>query len=123
MTMKTETIDTLSNVGSKITAGGLGAIGFGWLTAELALGIVGAVATLTGLLVNFHYKRKANARRQREFEMNMAVAEEGRIRAAEIHSVKVEMLRAGLKVPASDFAPLAPAEGPWSEGQREDDGA
>lgn len=121
--MKTETIDTLSNVGSKLTAGGLGAIGFGWLTAELALGIIGAVATLLGLLVNFHYKRKANARRQREYEMNMKLAEERRVRDAELHGIKVEMLRAGLKVPNSDFAPLARAEGPWSAGQREDDGA
>jgi hypothetical protein len=122
MTMKTETIDTLSNVGSRLTAGGMGFIGFGWLTAELALGIIGAVATLVGLLVNFHYKRKANARRQREYEMNMKVAEEGRIRAAEIHRIKVQMMLANITPPASDFAPLAPAEDPWSQGQKEDDG-
>ena len=114
--MKTETIDTLSNVGSKLTATGLGTIGLGWLTAELALGITGALATLLGLLVNFHYKRKASKRRDLEFQIDTRLKERADQRLEEWQKFRMEMARAGVSVPpATDFGALAPMAGPWAD--------
>ena len=60
--MKTETLDTLANVGNRTTGGGA-VVGFmGWLASSQAIGLLGIGIALLGALVNWYYKREANRR-------------------------------------------------------------
>jgi hypothetical protein len=60
--MKTETIDTLSTVGSRTTGGGA-VVGFlGFLASSQAIGLFGVAIALLGALVSWYYKHKADKR-------------------------------------------------------------
>lgn len=114
--MKTETLDTLANVGSKFTAAGATTSVVGTFLVNNAIGIFGALIALIGLLINVHYKRKASKRRDLELALNTRATEqalelqrvESEQKRAE-RALRMELMRAGVPVgpPPSDLAPLS----------------
>lgn len=104
MTMKTETIETLANIGSKTTAVGAGLGGLGAFVASNFIGLVGLGIALLGLWVNIHYRRKADKRHAQAALLYQADAE-ARAREREL---RMDLMRAGVPVspPSSDLAPL-----------------
>lgn len=126
MTMKTETLDTWANVGSKATLIGGGTIGFGWLTAELAISIAGFLVMLVGLLVNSHYKRKAARRHADEaakreirhaarLEMQLAVAKQAMELREEARQQKREEWAARMAyLKAHGHPPVDPPPTDWA---------
>ncbi len=70
--MKNETIEALGATGSKTIATGAGLTGFGWLTSNEFLGLVGAVVAVAGLAITWYYKREANRRQALEHELRVA---------------------------------------------------
>ena len=64
--MRNETIDALSATGSKVTVAGAGLSGWGWVVSNEFFGAMGLLVALAGLLINLYYKRKADARIERE---------------------------------------------------------
>lgn len=114
--MKTETFDTISAVGSKTTIAGAGLSGISlWVTSNL-LGIAGVLIALLGVWVNVHYKRKADKRRELEFQHNMRMKENADRRLEEWQAFRMQAAREGMLVPPiTDFGPLAHAAGPWAE--------
>ena len=114
--MKTETIDTLANVGSKVTAAGAAASVVGTFILQNITGLLGVVIALIGLLINVHYKRKANKRREQEFLIDSRLKENADRRFEEWQKFRMEMARSGRHVPPiTDFGALAPAIGPWAD--------
>ena len=69
--MKTETIDAIAAAGGKTTIAGASMTGFGWLTSNEFLGLVGAAVAIGGLLVNWYYRRESNKRQAAEHEVRM----------------------------------------------------
>lgn len=67
--MKNETVDTLANVGGRITYTGGGIAGFSWILSSEFFGLIGCLVAVIGLLINFHFRREANRRHQAEFEL------------------------------------------------------
>ncbi len=118
--MKTETLDTLANFGSKATAAGATTSVVGTFLVNNAIGIFGALIALIGLLINVHYKRKASKRRDLELALNTRATEqalelqrvESEQKRAE-RALRMELMRAGVKVgpPPSDLAPLTSVMG------------
>lgn len=104
MQMKTETIEALANIGSKTTAVGAGVGGVGAFIASNFVGLVGLFIALLGLLVNVHYRRKADKRHAQAALLYKAEADaRGRER-----DLRMDLMRAGVPVgePSSDLAPL-----------------
>ena len=62
---------TLSAVGSKATYTGAGTSLVGWMASSEFGVIAGIVLGVVGLLVNLYFKRKQDAREQREHEARM----------------------------------------------------
>lgn len=62
---------TLSAVGSKATYTGAGTSLVGWAASSEFGVIAGIVLGVVGLLVNLYFKRKQDAREQREHEARM----------------------------------------------------
>lgn len=86
--MKSETIDTLAAVGNRATGTGTGVWLFGWLASSEFLGVAGVVIALTGMLINWYYKRQAN------------------IRANHVYLLQAERLRRDVNSTPSDFGQL-----------------
>lgn len=120
--MKTETIDTLANVGSKVTAAGAATSVVGTFILQNITGLLGVVIALIGVLINVHYKRKANKRRDLEFQIDSRMKENADRRFEEWQKFRMEMARNGTHVPPiTDFGALAPAVGPWADRRKPDD--
>lgn len=118
--MKIETLDTISNVAGKVTtiSGFGGAVAF---VLNNLIGLIGVLVALVGLLVNIHYKRKADKRREQEFLIDTQLKKNADRRFEEWQKFRMESARQGLHVPPiTDFGALAPAAGPWSDGSREE---
>lgn len=117
--MKTETLDTLANVGSKVTATGAAASVVGTFILQNITGLLGVVIALIGVLINVHYKRKANKRRDLEFQIDSRLKENADRRFEEWQKFRMEMARGGVNVPPiTDFGALAPAAGPWVDARK-----
>jgi uncharacterized membrane protein YebE (DUF533 family) len=56
---------------SKVTYGGAGTAGAGWLLSNEFIGAVGVAIALAGLAVNFYFKRKQDRREEAEHEALM----------------------------------------------------
>lgn len=113
--MKTETLDTLANVGNRVTVTGAGMSVVGTFVLQNITGLLGVLLALIGLLINVHYKRKASKRRDLELALNTKATEqalelqrvESEQKRAE-RALRMELMRAGVNVgpPPSDLAPL-----------------
>lgn len=109
MGLKTETLDTLANVGSKVTAAGATTSVVGTFVLQNITGLLGVLIALIGVLINVHYKRKADKRRELEARLNVRATEQTIQQRAEMFQLRMELMRRGISVgPPSDFAPLAP---------------
>ena len=65
--MKAEAIDlTIAAAGSKVTYAGTGVAGLAWLLSSQFFGLMGVLIALAGVLINWHYKRKASQRMELE---------------------------------------------------------
>jgi hypothetical protein len=62
---------TLAAVASKATYTGAGASFIGWLLSSQFVGLAGVVVGVVGLLLNFYFRRRQDAREQREHEARM----------------------------------------------------
>lgn len=127
MNMKTETLDTLANVGSKVTTAGATTSVVGTFLINNMVGIIGLLIALAGYLTNVHYKRKASKRRDLELALNTRATEQAlelqRVEAAQKtaeRALRMDLMRAGVDVgpPPSDLAPLTSVPTP---GGREDE--
>lgn len=117
--MKTETLDTLANVSSKVTTAGATTSVIGTFLVNNIVGIAGLVIALLGYLTSAHYKRKADKRREQEFQIDSRLKENADRRFEEWQKFRMEMARKGQNVPPiTDFGALAPAAGPWVDGSR-----
>lgn len=70
--MKTETLETIANVSSKVTTAGATTSVIGTFLINNMVGIIGLLIALAGYLTNAHYKRKASKRHEAEHELRMA---------------------------------------------------
>ncbi len=70
--MKTETLETIASVSSKVTTAGAAGSVIGTFLINNMVGIIGLLIALAGYLTNAHYKRKANKRHVAEHELRMA---------------------------------------------------
>lgn len=70
--MKTETIETIANVSSKVTTAGATTSVIGTFLINNMVGIIGLVIALAGYLTNAYYKHKASKRHAAEHELRMA---------------------------------------------------
>lgn len=128
--MKTETLDTLANLGSKATAAGATTSVVGTFLLNNAIGVFGALIALIGLLINVHYKRKASKRRDLESALESRAKEQAmQLQAMDAEQkrayweLRMELLKGGVDVgpPPSDIAPLcvvAVSRGPEDEDER-----
>lgn len=120
--MKTETLDTLADVGSKVTATGAATSVVGTFLINNMVGIVGLLIALLGYLTSAYYRHKANKRR----DLEAALSAEAMRHAMQLQSqdaeqkkaywvLRMELLKNGVDVgPPSDVAPLCvvpPARG------------
>jgi len=80
--MKNETIEALGATGSKTIVTGAGLTSFGWITSNEFLGLVGAVVAVAGLVITWYYKREANKRTARYYQMKERESE-----------LRIEMMR------------------------------
>lgn len=85
--MRTETVETLAEVGNRTTGAGTGVWLLGWVSSSEFLGVLGVAIALAGMLVNWYYRRQAN------------------IRANHVYLLQAERLRRGSSTP-SDFDQL-----------------
>lgn len=77
--MKSQAIDiSIAAVGSKTTYVGAGVTGLGWFLSNQFFGLMGVLIAVAGLLMNWHFKRRADQRtaaesehRRQEREMRM----------------------------------------------------
>lgn len=69
--MKTETLETIASVSSKVTTAGAAGSVIGTFLINNMVGIIGLLIALAGYLTNAHYKRKANKRHAAEHELRM----------------------------------------------------
>lgn len=114
--MKTETFDAISTTAGKVTV--FGAAGSAVLTFVVSnfAGLAGVLIAIVGLLVNLHYKRKADKRRELEFQHDLRMKENADRRFEEWQRFRIQMARDGVHVPQiTDFGALAHAAGPWAE--------
>ena len=72
----------LASLGSKTTVAGATASGLGWLASNAVIGYAGLAIALVGLLVNTHYRRREDRRREREHVALMRRLERDYERAA-----------------------------------------
>lgn len=121
MTFKTETLDTIAAAGGKVSLfGGIGSAVLTFAVNNFA-GLMGALIALLGFWVNLHYKRKADKRREQEFLIDTQLKKNADRRFEEWQKFRMESARQGIQVPPiTDFGALAPAAGPWSDGNREE---
>lgn len=69
--MRAETLDTITNAASRTTYLGSGVAVWSWLASNEFLGLMGAAVAIGGLLVNWYYRREANAREAAAHAMAM----------------------------------------------------
>lgn len=69
--MKLETLETMAASGSKATVAGASLSGYGWIVSNEFFGLMGVLIALAGLAMNLYYKRKADARIERETLLRM----------------------------------------------------
>lgn len=128
MSLKTETLDTLANVGSKVTTAGATTSVVGTFLINNMVGLVGLLIALLGYLTNVHYKRKASKRRDMELVLNTRATEQAlelqRVEAEQKmaeRALRMDLMRAGVNVgpPPSDLAPLDMI--PMPRGPEDDD--
>lgn len=119
MSLKTETLDTLATVGSRVTTAGATTSVVGTFLLNNAIGVFGALIALIGLLINAHYKRKASKRRDLETAINVKAAKQSMQQRAELFELRKELMRKGVPVgPPSDFAPLDSIPAPEDEDEQ-----
>lgn len=120
--MKTETFDVIAAGGSKVTlmGGVVGAV----LTFFISnfVGLIGVLVAILGFWVNLHYKRKADKRRELEFQHDLRMKDNADRRFEEWQRFRIQMARDGVHVPQiTDFGALSHASGPWAEKDRKED--
>ncbi len=96
--MKTETIETIADIGSKVTTAGATASMIGAFLINNMIGVVGLLIALAGYLTNAYYKRKVYKLHAAEAARNAAESE-----------LRARLLRSGVFVNA----------GPLSSGESE----
>lgn len=70
--MRTETLDaTLAAIGSKTAYTGAGVTGFGWFLSNEFFGLAGIFIGVVGLVINWHFKVRADKRDRMEHEARM----------------------------------------------------
>jgi hypothetical protein len=127
--MKTETLDTLANVSSKVTAAGATTSVVGTFLINNMVGVIGLLIALLGYLTNTHYRRKANKRRDQEATLAAEATKQAMLLQAQdaeqkkaYWALRMELLKSGIDVgPPSDVAPLCvvpAARGPEDEDER-----
>ena len=89
--MKTETLEAIASVSSKVTTAGAAGSVIGTFLINNVVGVIGLLIALAGYLTNAHYKHKADKRHTRE------------------HDLRIEMLRRGRK-PDTDLSELGADE-------------
>ena len=67
--MKTETLEAIASVSSKVTTAGAAGSVIGTFLINNVVGVIGLLIALAGYLTNAHYKREANKRHTREHEL------------------------------------------------------
>lgn len=126
--MKTETLDTLANVSSKVTTAGATTSVIGTFLLNNIVGITGLLIALLGYLTTTYYKRKADKRREQEFALDaeakrqvMLLQQQDAEQKKAYWALRMELLKSGIDVgpPPSDIAPLC---APPSPPEEEDDG-
>jgi hypothetical protein len=94
--MKTETIESIADIGSKVTTVGASASMIGTFLMNNMIGVIGLLIALVGHFTNAYYKHKADKRHAAESERNAAEAE-----------LRAQLLRSGVFVAA---VPLSTGE-------------
>ena len=74
-----EQVEAITSAASRTTYAGAGVALWSWVTSNGFLGLVGAAVAIGGLLVNWYYRREADARERAAHELQM---EEQRLRVA-----------------------------------------
>lgn len=76
--MEKEAIEAATSaIASKSTYGGAAGAVLGWMLSSEFTVVVGVVVAIAGLVVNWHYKAKADRRQQAEHEARMARLKRG----------------------------------------------
>lgn len=70
--MKTETLEAIADVSSKVTTAGATTSVIGTFLINNMVGVIGLVIALIGYLTNAYYKHKAHERHAAEHELRMA---------------------------------------------------
>ena len=96
--MKTETIESIADIGSKVTTVGASASMIGTFLMNNMIGVIGLLIALVGHLTNVYYKHKADKRHAAESERNAAESE-----------LRQQLLRSGVVVGAAP-GPMGEAE-------------
>ena len=98
--MKTETIELLAGAGSKTSIAGAAVGGIGAFLASNFIGIAGVVVALLGVLINMHYRRKADKRH----------AADAALKTQE-RMLRMEIMRnTGIVLPTTDLGELGADE-------------
>ena len=75
--MKTETIESIADIGSKVTTVGASASMIGTFLMNNMIGVIGLLIALAGYLTNVYYKHKADKRHAAESEMRLQLLRSG----------------------------------------------
>lgn len=70
--MKTETLEAIASVSSKVTTAGAAGSVIGTFLINNIVGIAGLLIALAGYLTNAHYKREASKRHAEEHKWRVA---------------------------------------------------
>jgi hypothetical protein len=95
--MQTETIEKLAETGGRITYTGASVSGVAMFLQSQFFSIAGLLIALLGLLINLHYRRKANARLEAEHHLRQTERQ-----------LRIDLMRkTGKPIPAvTDFGSL-----------------
>lgn len=97
MIQKAENVDLiLASAGNKTTYTGFFVSVMGWLTATNAIGLIGALLTVIGVIANLYYRRKDNARKaaaEARAEADSARDAANDLRKEKEHELRMELMR------------------------------
>lgn len=94
--MKTETIEILADAGNKTSYAGAAVGGIGAFLASNFIGIAGVIVALLGVLVNIHFRRKADRRHAADADLKR-----------QERMLRMEIMRAtGTVLPTTDLGAL-----------------
>ncbi len=88
-----ETVETLGATGAKTIGVGASLTGFGWLTSNEFLGLVGAMVAIIGLFISWHYKREAKKIKREAFLAELAIAERKDARHEREHQMRMHIMQ------------------------------